>query len=127
MFWTRGVWDVSGKLDEELFYVMDYDLWMRMRLHTRNLLLVDDVYSYERTHRAQKTHFSSQADVDRNDKQKAQVISKLTRIRRQPLWSWLLISYCRRCTRAASMRTAALLHFSRLQRAIWRLMLARHG
>lgn len=29
-FWSRGLWEKAGPLNESLHYVMDYDLWLKM-------------------------------------------------------------------------------------------------
>jgi glycosyltransferase involved in cell wall biosynthesis len=34
MFWTRKMWDTCGPVKENLFFAMDYDLWLRMSQKT---------------------------------------------------------------------------------------------
>jgi glycosyltransferase involved in cell wall biosynthesis len=33
-FWTRKIWETCGPVREDLFFAMDYDLWLRMSLYT---------------------------------------------------------------------------------------------
>lgn len=33
-FWTRNVWEICGPVRENLFFAMDYDLWLRMSQKT---------------------------------------------------------------------------------------------
>jgi glycosyltransferase involved in cell wall biosynthesis len=55
VFWTRDLWDVTGPLKENLFYVMDYDLWLRMIPRSESVVHIDEVLSYQRRHPLQKT------------------------------------------------------------------------
>jgi glycosyltransferase involved in cell wall biosynthesis len=34
-FWTRNMWEVCGPLREDLYFAMDYDLWLRMSKRCR--------------------------------------------------------------------------------------------
>jgi glycosyltransferase involved in cell wall biosynthesis/ADP-heptose:LPS heptosyltransferase len=34
-FWQRGLWEASGPLRENLYFAMDYDLWLRMSQRTK--------------------------------------------------------------------------------------------
>jgi glycosyltransferase involved in cell wall biosynthesis len=54
VFFTRAALDAAGPLDEELHYVMDYDLWLRMGrlVPVRH---VDNVWGVQRIHDAAKT------------------------------------------------------------------------
>jgi len=59
-FWTRDLWDAAGPLPEDLYFAMDYHLWLRMLPHAQGINYVEDVLSYERRHPDQKggrTHF----------------------------------------------------------------------
>ena len=41
VFWPRRLWELAGPLSESLHYTMDYDLFMRMMPHVRQMVLVD--------------------------------------------------------------------------------------
>jgi hypothetical protein len=54
VFWTRDLWDLAGLLDEELYFAMDYALWLQMRLRAECEIILDDVLSIARSHPDQK-------------------------------------------------------------------------
>jgi len=43
-FWRRALWDAAGGVREDLHLAMDYELWLRFRLH-EPLRTVEDVFS----------------------------------------------------------------------------------
>ena len=56
MFWTRGIWERSGgRVAEELYYSMDYELWVRFAAHGARIVHVPDLLAVYRMHAAQKT------------------------------------------------------------------------
>jgi glycosyltransferase involved in cell wall biosynthesis len=54
-FWTRDLWGVGGPLNEDLYFVMDYDLWLRMVPRAHSVRFIDDILSYQRTQPEQKS------------------------------------------------------------------------
>lgn len=54
VFWTRDLWLLVKPLDESLYYVMDYDLWVRMRSLVHNEIHLDQSLSITRNHPLQK-------------------------------------------------------------------------
>lgn len=57
VFWTRDLWQRSGgKVEEDLFYSMDYELWVRMAYHNAHVVHVPDSFTLFRLHEEQKTH-----------------------------------------------------------------------
>jgi glycosyltransferase involved in cell wall biosynthesis len=55
VFWNRDLWVKAGPLREDLYYVMDYDLWLKMVPAASSVKFIDDVLSYQRTHTNQKS------------------------------------------------------------------------
>jgi glycosyltransferase involved in cell wall biosynthesis len=56
VFWTRTIWERSGgRLAENLFYSMDYELWLRMAENGASIVHVPDVLALFRFHETQKT------------------------------------------------------------------------
>ncbi len=56
VFWTRGIWERSGgRVAEELYYSMDYELWVRFAAHGARIVHVPDLLAVYRMHAAQKT------------------------------------------------------------------------
>ncbi|MCB1103214.1 MAG: glycosyltransferase [Opitutaceae bacterium] len=56
VFFTRDVFDrAGGKLNEELYYSMDYDLWVRMAKAGATVLAIPEVLAIFREHEKQKT------------------------------------------------------------------------
>ena len=57
VFWSRDIWSRSGaRLDEKLFYSMDYELWVRMALHGARIVHIPDTLVCFRFHENQKTN-----------------------------------------------------------------------
>ena len=56
VFWSRDIWLRSGsRVDEKLFYSMDYELWVRMARTGAKIVHVPDVFALFRMHESQKT------------------------------------------------------------------------
>lgn len=55
VFWRSEILEDATLLDEELFYCMDYDLWMKLFLNFRSLK-IKKVFSRFREHSDSKTH-----------------------------------------------------------------------
>ncbi|MEP0945677.1 MULTISPECIES: glycosyltransferase family 2 protein [Cyanophyceae] len=57
VFWTRDIWERSGaRLKEDLFYSMDYEMWLRMARAGAKVIHIPDVLVNYRVHKAQKTY-----------------------------------------------------------------------
>lgn len=56
VFWTADLWQAAGPLDENLYFLMDYDLWLSMVPKAKHVVYVDSVLSYQRTQPSQKTN-----------------------------------------------------------------------
>ncbi|MBE9178293.1 glycosyltransferase [Oculatella sp. LEGE 06141] len=57
VFWTRDLWERSGAgLNEELFYSMDYELWLRMAYQEATIAHIPDPLALYRVHPQQKTY-----------------------------------------------------------------------
>jgi ADP-heptose:LPS heptosyltransferase len=56
VFWTRSLWERSGAhVDENLFYSMDYELWVRMASNNAGIIHLPDTLTLFRIHEKQKT------------------------------------------------------------------------
>lgn len=56
VFFTRGIFDrAGGALREDLYYSMDYDLWVRMARAGATILSIPEVLAIFREHEKQKT------------------------------------------------------------------------
>jgi len=56
VFWTREIWEKSGaQVSEELFYSMDYELWVRMAQQGARVTHIPDSLALYRVHEQQKT------------------------------------------------------------------------
>ncbi|NJN85118.1 MAG: glycosyltransferase [Leptolyngbyaceae cyanobacterium SL_7_1] len=57
VFWTRELWQrVGASLNEDMFYSMDYELWLRMAQAQATMVHVPDVLALYRVHEQQKTY-----------------------------------------------------------------------
>ena len=56
VFWTRELWQAAGgKVAKDLYYSMDYELWLRMAACGARIVHVPDTLAVYRMHKAQKT------------------------------------------------------------------------
>lgn len=55
VFWTSDLWHLTQGLNEDLHLLMDFDLWLRFYPHISEVLFLDDLLSYARTHADQKS------------------------------------------------------------------------
>jgi GT2 family glycosyltransferase len=56
VFWTRSIWERSGgRVAEDLYYSMDYDLWVRMARAGATIVHIPDTLAIYRMHEGQKT------------------------------------------------------------------------
>lgn len=55
-FWTKRIYDhCGGRIDKDLQFAMDYELWLRFLDHGADFLSVDNVFGLFRKHDLQKT------------------------------------------------------------------------
>ncbi len=55
VFWTRSIWERSGaKVTKDLYYSMDYDLWVRMARAGATVVHIPDTLAIFRQHQSQK-------------------------------------------------------------------------
>jgi GT2 family glycosyltransferase len=56
VFWSRDIWERSGaRVDQNLFYSMDYELWLRMAQQEARIVHILDTLALYRVHDEQKT------------------------------------------------------------------------
>ena len=56
VFWTRALWErCGGQVDRDLFYSMDYDLWVRMAHQGAKIIHIPETLTLFRMHESQKT------------------------------------------------------------------------
>lgn len=127
VFWTSDLWTMSGPLDDDLYYVMDYDLWLRMRIHTTTLLFVDQILSYARSHPEQKMSLGCDENIDLFRNQRAYVVWRTTKMRGESLLLWLLRSYGRRLRKAVRCKKRTLLRTSELQKSILNTIISKNS
>jgi ADP-heptose:LPS heptosyltransferase/GT2 family glycosyltransferase len=57
VFWTREIWlGVGGRVTKDLYYSMDYELWLRMAGSGARIVHVPDTLAVYRMHERQKTN-----------------------------------------------------------------------
>jgi glycosyltransferase involved in cell wall biosynthesis len=87
-FWTRDLWQAAGPLREDLYFVMDYDLWLRMVPCSKSLTYLQSILSYQRTQPAQKSAKSRFGDNDFHE-QRVRVGWEAARTRGESGIRWL--------------------------------------
>jgi glycosyltransferase involved in cell wall biosynthesis len=55
VFWKRSLWEKAGPLREELHYIMDHDLFLRMQFHLDKVKFIDVPLALARVQPEQKT------------------------------------------------------------------------
>lgn len=121
VFWTRQLWEKSGGLDQSLYFLMDYDLWLRMYYHADQIIFSEQVLSFARTHDAQKS-----LEPDRDalyQKLRAQVVVRAAQQRGEWLYLWLGRLWWRRWRKALSSRNFGLLRGSSYHHLVTRSVL----
>jgi GT2 family glycosyltransferase len=63
-FWTHDLWQAAGPLREDLFFAMDYDLWLRMVFRAQSVRFVEEILSFQRTQPDQKSARSRVGEHD---------------------------------------------------------------
>jgi hypothetical protein len=107
-FWTADLWPLTGPLDQKLRYVMDYDLWLRMRPQAQAVLFTDQLLSYQRIHENQMSLAAARTgQVEPVNKEKAYAALQAARRRGESPARWFLKSYGRRVQFALRRRKFA--------------------
>jgi glycosyltransferase involved in cell wall biosynthesis len=88
VFWTRDLWQMVGGLDESLYLLMDYDLWLRMQPYVEGVTFLDDVLSYARSHPQQKSIIDNGSSAFL--KQRTEIALRAARERGERPFVWLL-------------------------------------
>jgi glycosyltransferase involved in cell wall biosynthesis len=113
VFWTRDLWLAAGRLREELYFVMDYYLWLEMRRHARREIFTDDVLSFVHNHSEQKGRRAEKMgtlhDFTR-ERVRASVLATVRR--RERLIFWLARVWVFRFRKAIQTRRCSLLRGS---------------
>lgn len=55
VFWTRDLWKATGPLKEDLYFMMDYELWLRMIPAAKSISYIDSILSCQRNQPEQKS------------------------------------------------------------------------
>jgi glycosyltransferase involved in cell wall biosynthesis len=122
VFWTMDLWDAANCLREELFYAMDYDVWLRMLPKAESVIFSDAVFSYEHWHAEQKMQFKNEIEEEIYFSQKAYVVLQAARLMGiHPLY-WMARSYFRRISNSLKTGAYTSLRGSRLQKAAFRAL-----
>lgn len=126
VFWTRDLWNLVSNIDEDLFFAMDYDLWLRMVPHALQQIYSDQILSYARTHSEQKgsNWRTDPVTHQRIAFTRAYIAIRAAGQRGEPPAVWLVKSWMRRLVYAVKRRQVSLLRGSALHRAGLRLVLS---
>jgi glycosyltransferase involved in cell wall biosynthesis len=114
-FWTKDLWNVVGPLDEGLYYVMDYDLWLRMFNKADNVFFRDEILSHIYLHPNQKSQFPGNAAYTQ---ELCSVSLRGAYQRGEKLGFWLMKMWTRRFFSAVKTRKLYKLKGSDFHRAI---------
>jgi len=120
VFWTNDLWELVSCLREELFYAMDYDIWLRMLTKAEEVIFSEYIFSYERSHPEQKMMFKSEVEEEIYYLQKAYVILHAAKLNGIGPLDWFVKSYSRRVSNAIKTGVYTNLYSSKLQKAAFR-------
>ena len=110
VFWTRDLWDASGPLDESLYFVMDYDLWLNMRYKAKQELMFDEVLSHIVLHPEQKWKRSlREGSFKKFNQERVAVSIRAAKGRGENPLGWLLRLWSYRIRMAFMMKNRSLL------------------
>jgi glycosyltransferase involved in cell wall biosynthesis len=124
VFWTADLWRVAGPLDENLFFAMDYDLWLRMRPLAHAEIYLDRVLSITRIHPRQKGRLALQEGrEDEFANQRAFAAVRAARARGETRAGFLARIWWRRVRQAIRSRRASMVTGSSFHRAALRAAL----
>jgi glycosyltransferase involved in cell wall biosynthesis len=117
VFWTRDLWDLAGPLSTDLYYAMDYELWVRMYPHVQEVIFLDDALSFARTHSRQK---SIDGQFEAFDEHRARIALREARRRGQSAGAWLWRSILHDAALSWRKHDLSCLRFSGLKRSFVR-------
>lgn len=87
-FWTRDLWETAGTLREDLYFVMDYDLWLRMVPRAQSVKYVEELLSYQRTQPDQKSR-TDHPRIAEFARLRAEVGYRAARLRAESGFGWV--------------------------------------
>jgi glycosyltransferase involved in cell wall biosynthesis len=88
VFWTKDLWQAAGPLKEDIYFSMDYDLWLRMIPSAKSVAYIDSVLSYQRTQPQQKTN-TNHPLMHKFFQQRVEVAYQAARARGESGFGWL--------------------------------------
>lgn len=110
VFWTRDLWQTAGPLDESLYFVMDYDLWLRMRNKAEQELMLDETLSYILLHPDQKWKRSlREGTFSKFTQERVAVSIRAAQARGEKPFGWLMRLWFYRIRLAFMMKNRSLL------------------
>lgn len=123
-FWTYDLGALTGPVNEDLYFAMDYEFFLRMRVHTRELITVDTVLSYARTHPQQKSRRAERDDnISLFVSQRVYSALRGAKLRREHAIIWLIRSWLRRLISAYQKKNVSLLRGSLFHKTALRVVL----
>jgi glycosyltransferase involved in cell wall biosynthesis len=117
VFWTRGLWEAAGPISEHLYFVMDYELWVKMFPHVKGTFYRDEILSVERSHPNQK---SQEQAIGVLAKQRAGVALREAHRRGDSALMWVAKAWARQFRLAMRQRRPDLLRGTYFQRDVLR-------
>ena len=127
VFFTRDLWEAAGPLDEDLYFAMDYRLWLRMRRVCENEIFIEEILSFARCHENQKGAVARATGRLREfTKQRAVTAVRAAKERGEWIPAYLLRSWTRRWVEAFRRRNFSMLKGSEFHRAIVRAGIDAH-
>lgn len=110
VFWTRDLWQSAGPLQAELYFVMDYALWLSMRPKATEVIFIEDVLSLTHNHSEQKGKVAERiGTLHEFTHERANVVIRAARERKQTGLAWLLNAWKFRFNLAIRTRNFRLL------------------
>jgi hypothetical protein len=124
VFWTRDLWKSAGPLDEALYFVMDYEYWLRLRPNAENLIFLDNILSIARNHPEQKWRRSQrESSLYLFGQERGRVAIKSARARQQIAPFWIANIWVRNFKRALTAKKVNMIMGSEFHRDILRAWL----
>jgi glycosyltransferase involved in cell wall biosynthesis len=126
VFWTMDLWRKVKNIDEQLYYVLDYDLWLRMRPFAYEEIFIDEILAYARTQQNQKYAELSQLQQRiRYQNEKVYACLKSAILLGQPPLFWLFKALMRRWKIALKRKRPDMLFGSQLSKHAFKRIMSR--
>lgn len=130
VFWTRDLWEKCGPLNEDLYFAMDYALWLKMRQRCQHEIHIDKTLSIARRHPGQKGSLArATGTLDRFTRQRALAAVTAAKERGESVLAFVARSWVRRWSSGLRTKNLSLLSGSVFHREIlrvaWRLAFRR--